>query len=54
MRVYHPTGRSHLLAVAPAADPRSQQGSVDADWLNEDGSPKTITVSFDSAGSTLR
>lgn len=46
MRVYHPTGASHSLFVAPAADPRTQQGSIDADWLEEDGKPKGFLVSF--------
>ena len=46
MRVYHPTGQPHSIFVAPAADPRTQQGSIDADWLNEDGTPKSFLVSF--------
>lgn len=50
MRIYHPTRKAHSLFVAPAADPRSQQGSIDADWLEEDGSPRSITVNFDETG----
>jgi hypothetical protein len=50
MRVHHPSGKAHSLFVAPAADPRSQAGSIDADWLNEDGTPKSLTVNFDAKG----
>lgn len=50
MRVCHPGGKAHSLFVAPAADPRSQAGSIDADWLEEDGTPKSIIVNFDERG----
>lgn len=47
MRVYHP-GRhpNHSLFVAPAADPRTAQGSIDSSWLHENGEPKSFTVNF--------
>lgn len=51
MRIWHPARKAHSLYVAPAADPRTQSGSIDADWLEEDGTPKGITVNFDEAGS---
>ncbi len=51
MKVYHPMRKAHSLFVAPAGDPRSQQGSIDADWLEQDGSPKSIAVNFAEDGS---
>jgi hypothetical protein len=50
MRVFHPTRKAHSLFVAPAADPRAQSGGIDADWLENDGAPKSITVNFDAEG----
>lgn len=54
MRVYHP-GRhaNHTLFVAPAADPRTAKGSIDADWLHDNGEPKSFTVNFVNGGATV-
>jgi hypothetical protein len=54
MRVYHPQPHArHSLFVAPAADPRTAEGSVDSDWLHEDGSAKSFTVDFVDGAATV-
>jgi hypothetical protein len=47
MRVYYPGTRvNHQVFVAPAADPRTNQGAIDSEWINDDGTPKTLLVEF--------
>lgn len=53
MKVHHSSRKRHSLFVAPAADPRSQAGSIDADWLEPDGSAKSILVNFDEHGTAI-
>ncbi len=53
MRVYHPTGKAHTLFVTPASDPRAQAAGFDSDWLEHDGSPRMIAVTFDKKGMAI-
>lgn len=48
MRVYYAGNDrgNHMTIVAPAADPRGIAAGVDADWLDEAGNPRQITVTF--------
>ncbi len=54
MRVYHPTPHAnHTLFIAPAADPRSVNGSIDADWFTELGEPRSFEVCFVDGKATV-
>jgi len=47
MRVYyHGERRNHTVYVAPAADPRFNDGQIASDWISESGDPITFEVCF--------